>query len=91
MERQQMIHSSIIRDLAEGIMVIGSDGIIEEVNHAALLILERKREELVGKTFARAFFTEDENDAFIQTVLDAVYERGRQQESYLPFRIGETV
>ena len=91
MERQEIIQSSIVRDLAEGVMVIGSDGIIEAINKAALQIVERKREDLVGKNFALAFFTEDENDAFVQTVLDAVYERGRQQESYLPFRIGETV
>ncbi|MBR3239576.1 MAG: PAS domain-containing protein [Oscillospiraceae bacterium] len=91
MERQEIIQSSIVRDLAEGVMVIGSDGVIEAINKAALQIVERKREDLVGKNFALAFFTEDENDAFVQTVLDAVYERGRQQESYLPFRIGETV
>ena len=91
MERQEIIQSSIVRDLAEGIMVIGSDGIIETVNDAALRILERERRDLIGKTFAKAFFTIDENDAFIQTVLDAVYQKGRQQESYLPFRIGETV
>ena len=91
MERQQIIQSSIVRDLAEGVMVIGSDGIIEAANPAALQILGREHDNLVGKKFAAAFFTDDENDAFIQTVLDAVYQRGRQQESYLPFRIGETV
>ena len=91
MDRQQIIQSSIVRDLAEGIMVIGSDGVIEAVNDAALQILEKTRKDLLGKTLAAAFFTDDKNDEFIQTVLDAVYERGRQQESYLPFRVGEAV
>ena len=91
MERKDIIQSRIVRDLAEGIMVIASDGIIEAVNDAALRILEKKREQLAGKTFAMAFFTDDDNDEFIQTVLDAVYRRGRKQESYLPFRVGETV
>ena len=90
MNRQQIIQSSIVRDLSEGIMVIGSDGVIEAINDAALEILEKKRSDVLGKTFAAAFFTSEENDAFIQTVLDAVYERGRQQESYLPFHVGGT-
>ena len=32
MERQEIIQSSIVRDLAEGVMVIGSDGVIEAIN-----------------------------------------------------------
>jgi len=91
MDRQQIIQTSVVRDLAEGVMVIGSDGIIEAVNEAALQILEKKRKDLLGKTLAAAFFTDDNNDEFIQAVLDAVYERGRQRESYLPFRVGGTV
>ncbi len=89
MERQQIIQNSIIRDLAEGVMAIRFDGLIELVNEAALHILERDREELEGKSFARAFFTEDENDDFIQSVLDAVYQKEKGQESYVPYRKGD--
>ena len=90
-ERQQIIQSSIIQDLAEGVMVIRFDGIIELVNEAALLILGRSREELIEKSFAMAFFTEDDNDDFIQCVLDAVYRKGQQQESYVPYSQGGSV
>ncbi len=91
MERQSIIQSSIIRDLAEGVMAVRFDGVIELVNEAALQILERDREELEGKRFARAFFTEDENDAFVQSVLDAVYQKGSRLDNYVPYRKGETV
>ena len=72
-------------------MVIRLDGIIELVNEAALRILERSREELIDKSFAAAFFTEENNDDFIQCVLDAVYRKGQQQESYVPYSAGGAV
>ncbi len=72
-------------------MVVRFDGVIEQANDAALQILERERGELLGRRFAAAFFTDDENDAFIQSVLDAVYEKGRRQESYVPYRRGGKV
>ena len=68
-------------------MVIRFDGIIELVNEAALTILGKSREELIGKSFAGAFFTDDGNDDFIQCVLDAVYQKGRQQENYVSYRV----
>ena len=68
-------------------MVIRFDGIIELVNEAALTILGKSREELIGKSFAGAFFTDDGNDDYIQCVLDAVYQKGRQQESYVSYRV----
>ena len=89
MERDQIIHSSIIADMSEGVMVIRFNGVIELVNAAALEILEKSSAELVGKTFASAFFGQEENDAFTQSVLDAVYEKGQRQESYVSYRAGQ--
>lgn len=90
-EHRQYIQNSIIADLAEGVMAIRFDGIIELVNEAALQILERRREELIEQNFARAFFTEDANDDFIQSILDTIYQKGKGQERYVPYRIGDTV
>ena len=89
MERDQIIHSSIIADMSEGVMVIRFNGVIELANAAALEILEKSSAELVGKTFASAFFGQEENDAFTQSVLDAVYEKGQRQESYVSYRTGQ--
>ena len=86
MKREQIIQNSVISDMAEGVMAVRFDGVIELVNDAALSILEKTGEELAGNSFALAFFDGEENDAFIQVVLDAVYEKGRGQESYVPYR-----
>ena len=88
MERENLIRNSIISDMSEGVMVVRSDGVIEIANDAALAILDKSEDELVGSSFVRAFFGEEENDAFVQSVLDAVYEKGRRMESYVPYRSG---
>ena len=90
-DRQQIIQSSIGRDLAEGILAIRFDGVIEMVNEAALRILEKKEEELAGRNFAQVFFTDEENDAFTQSVLDTVYHKQRQMESYVPYHCGSGI
>ena len=70
MQRDQLFRNSIIRDMSEGVMAIRFDGVIELVNESALTILEKAKDELEGKSFASAFFDGEENDAFIQCVLE---------------------
>lgn len=86
MEREDRIHNSIIEGMSEGVMAIRFDGVIELANEAAQDILGKTETELVGNSFVRAFFDENENDEFIQSVLDAVYQTGRRLESYVPYR-----
>lgn len=82
---------SIYRDMAEGVMTIGLSGVIELVNGAALRILNRKEEELLGKRFAGCFFGDPENDAFNQAVLDAVYQPECSHESLVPYHNGNSM
>lgn len=82
------IRENIIRDMSEGIMTIGLDGFIENVNPAALSILEREEEELLGQRFARCFFEYEENDAFNQTILDAVYDRNSAHKNIVSYYTG---
>ena len=91
MQRDQIIQGSVLADMSEGVMAIRFDGVIELVNGAALTILEKTEQELAGKTIAGAFFDGEENDAFIQCVLDAVYAKGRRQESYVQYRAAKGV
>ena len=84
-DKRQLIQSSIIADMSEGVMVIRFDGVIDLVNDAALSILGRERDALLGRSFAQCFFSEPDNDAFTQSVLDAVYDK-RRQDSYVPYR-----
>ena len=85
---KELIRESVIRDMSEGVMTIGLDGVIASVNPAAETILDRSAGKLVGKRFASAFFEYEENDAFNQTVLDAIYAPDASHENYVPFFTG---
>ena len=76
--------------MSEGVMAISHNGIIELVNGAALTILGRKEEELIGNLFALCFFDEAENDEFTETVLDAIRHRRTRQERYVPYFCGKS-
>ena len=52
-EHTDFIRERIIQDMSEGVMTIGLDGVITYVNPAAVQILDRKPEELLGQRFAR--------------------------------------
>ena len=86
MKDTELIRENIIRDMSDGAFVIGLDGRIIYVNPAALAICDMTEEELTGRTFAECFFDYPENDAFAQSVLDAIYESGNHHESIVPLR-----
>jgi len=86
-DKRELIRRSIMRDMSEGVMTIGFDGIITYLNRAALKILSRS-EDLIGQSFGASFFDDEENDAFTQTILDAVYDRERTHEAIVPYFTG---
>ncbi len=75
--------------MSEGVMTIGLGGVISTVNPAAEKILRRKAKDLEGGKFAEAFFGCEENDAFNQTVLDALYDKDAVHESIVPYFTGK--
>lgn len=87
-EHTEFVRESIIRDMSEGVMAIGMDGVIGAVNPAAAQILDRKPEELLGQRFARCFFEYPENDAFNQAVLDAIYDAAVSHKNVVPYFTG---
>ncbi len=89
MNNLEFIRQSVIRDMSEGVMTVGLDGKIVDINPAAAGILEKSADELTGKPFAAAFFEYEQNDAFNQTVLDAVYEADREHKNIVPYYTGE--
>ena len=84
-EHTDLIRERIIQDMSEGVMTIGLDGIITDVNPAAVQILDRRPEELLGQRFARCFFEYPENDAFNQAILDAIYDAAVSHENVVPY------
>ncbi|MEF2837439.1 MAG: adenylate/guanylate cyclase domain-containing protein [Oscillospiraceae bacterium] len=88
MSSSELIHKSIMQDMTEGVMTIGLDGVITYVNPAAASILEMTEQELTGKKFAQCFFEYPENDAFNQTILDAVYDSATTHRNVVPYFTG---
>ena len=84
-----VIQASIMRDMKEGVMTIGMDGIISFVNPAAEKILEKTAEELLGQRFAACFFEYEENDGFNQTILDAIYDATTSHQNVVTYFTGE--
>lgn len=86
--QESLIRDSIIRDMSEGIMVLRFNGVITSLNPAALAILARREDELLNQRFSACFFEYAENDSFTQAVLDAVYDRSRPHEAFVPYFTG---
>lgn len=83
-----VIQQYIMRDMAEGVMVIGFDGVIHYLNPAAEKILERDFDDISGKAFAQVFFEYAENDAFNQTILNVIYDNDRTHEEIVDYYTG---
>lgn len=87
----EFIRESIMRDMSEGVMAIGMDGVINYVNPAASQILDRDIEELTGQKFIRCFFGYEENDAFNQAILDAVYDSSTSHRNVVSYFTGSQI
>ena len=87
-DKQELIRESIMRDMSEGVMTISFDGVISYLNPAALQILDRDEGGLLHQSFGVCFFEHEENDAFAQAILDAVYDRDRTHEAIVPYFTG---
>ena len=90
-KRSELIRKSIFRDLNEGVIILGMDGLIEGVNGAASEMLGIAREDLIGNRFARTFMVGKDNDQFIQTVLDTIYDSDSKHYSIVPYNNGREV
>ena len=77
-----------MRDMSEGVMTIGFDGVITYLNPSALAILSREESDLLGEKFSLSFFDYEENDAFTQTILDAIYDQEHAHEAIVPYFTG---
>ena len=88
LQKSTLVRKRIIEDMSDGVVLIGNNGIIRLVNPSALAIFDKKEEDLKGKSFAACFFEESMNDDFTQTVLDAVYEGGKEHVNFVPYYNG---
>lgn len=84
----QAVTGRILADMADGVLVIDLSGRIIEFNPAAATMLDLDREATLAGTFAEAFLSED-NDAFNQAILDAIYEAQVSHNQVVPFHRGD--
>lgn len=87
-ERTELIRKNIIKDLNEGVLVLGFDGAIEYANQAVSDILGISFGDLERSNFARTLIAGNDNDQFIQTILDAIYNTEVKHYNIVPYRIG---
>ena len=65
------IHRSVLDNLLDGVLVVGSGGKVETLNPAAERILGLEPGEASGRTFGELFVTREGFDDFTQLILDA--------------------
>ena len=85
----ELSHESIMRDMAQGIIIIDMEGRIIYANPAAARILGRAEKDLLGQSFAECSFCFEGNASFNQTMLDTVYGITPSYRGIIPYFIGE--
>ena len=87
---EQIAQETVLRDMSEGVMIIDPHGTIRKVNPAAGHILEMNTETLDNGSFAALFIQNQKNDAFVQFILDAVYDKQKTNVGVIRYFTGES-
>lgn len=87
--RAELIHENIMRDMAQGIIIMDIDGVITYANPAAARILGRPEKEMLGQSFADCSCCFEGNGSFNQTMLDAAHGITPSYRGIIPYFIGE--
>ena len=84
-EHDELIQKSILRDMSEGVMVIGLDGKIKYFNQSAVDMLEKKDTELADKSFGVLFFDDERNDNFNQIIVETIRDLSKPQYNLVQY------
>ncbi len=84
----ELFLENILESMAEGIMVVGFDGVIRYANPSAIALLGYERDDIIGKTFASLFFNDSENDDFSQIVIDSITDRNNEHQDMVLYKRG---
>ena len=90
-DKQEMVLENVIRDMSEGVIAIGFDGVIIFSNPSAGRIMGIPPDKMSGRTFLNIFMEDESNDAFSQMVINAVYDKKNTHNEIVPFHSGDTV
>lgn len=82
-------YKNIIKGMNEGVITIDLKGHISTVNPAAKKLFSLKEKD-IGTPFASHFFGNEENDAFNETVLNAIYNNNIKQNAIVNYNNGKS-
>jgi PAS domain S-box-containing protein len=82
---QEAIAANILRNMAEGVICLDLHGRIVDFNPAGAAILGLDAAECEGGSFAEVFLGIEGTDAFVQVVLDAIYDASIAHEKVISF------
>ncbi len=77
-------YGKIFEAMGEAALYI-EGGTVSAANRAALSLLGKEEDELVGFEFVQAFCEHAENDVFNRIILDAIYDENVSHEKIVPF------
>jgi PAS domain S-box-containing protein len=86
-----IIFRNILESMSDGVMTIGIDGQILTFNAAAESILGLRGPDVLQKSFAELFLIQEENDAFNQTILNAIYDANTIHDKIVRWHRGDAV
>lgn len=89
MALNEYTYGRILESLRDGVMTLDASGKVLTFNSAAAEILCLKKDEVIGGLFGELFLPREDNDAFNQAVLNAIYEEELVHHALIPYRVGE--
>ena len=89
MALDEYTYGRILESLRDGVMTLDASGKVLTFNRAAAEILCLKKEEVIGGRFGEIFLPREDNDAFNQAVLNAIYEEELVHHALIPYHVGE--
>ncbi len=84
------LNKKIFSYMAEGLLLIDGRGRVRMVNQAALDIFEKTRADMENVQIPSIFLMGEDaekNEELVQCIVNAVYSRGRESESYVPYAV----
>ena len=89
MALDEYTYGRILESLRDGVMTLDASGKVLTFNGAAAEILGLSKEKVIGGNFGEIFLPREENDAFNQAVLNAIYEKELVHHALVPYQAGE--
>ena len=88
-DRDFLLHRSVLESMAEGVMTITADGLVGILNPAAARLLGLSGDEVLGKPFGETFLAHDGLEEFNDTVLASVYDKQVGSRTTVSLRLGD--